>query len=208
MVPTAGTSEQGIKAGLGSASIPEPSLSHPAKALSEHISQPEGEATATQPGRVAPMGAKHGDTRAGAWDGLAGWSNERKEAPPLAVGVLLASAVSDLSPVGVCKGGSGTYTVSPSEWPPPPPPLWTSGGTQEQFVLEPKVTQFGSQRDGLWPHDKTTKGSNPSLPLTPRHQHNYAPHQGGQALTQVRSSWPEETAPCSQLVVPAEAWLS
>lgn len=112
------------------------------------------------------MGAKHGDTQAGAWEELAGWSNERKEAPPLAVGVLLASAVSDLSPVGVRRGGSGTYTVSPSEWPPPPrPPLWTSGGTREQFVLKPKVTQYGSQRDGLWPHDKTTKRPNCLLPL-------------------------------------------
>lgn len=161
-VPIPGASEQGMKAGLGSASIPEPSLEPSCKALSERISQPEGEATAMQPGRVAHMGAKHGDTQAGAWEELAEWSNDRKEAPPLAVGVLLASAVSDLSPVGVRRGGSGTYTVSPSEWPPLPPRLWTSGGTQEQFVLKPKVTQYGSRRDGPWLHDKTTQRTNPS----------------------------------------------
>lgn len=115
-VPTAGTSEQGITAGL---------LSHARAILQSteraHLSA-RGRGTAMQPGRVAHTGAKHGDAQAGAWEGLAGWSKEREEAPPLAVRVLLASAGSDLSPVGVRRGGSGTYTVSPSERPPLPPP--------------------------------------------------------------------------------------
>lgn len=136
-VPTAGTSEQGITAGL---------LSHARAILQSteraHLSA-RGRGTAMQPGRVAHTGAKHGDAQAGAWEGLAGWSKEREEAPPLAVRVLLASAGSDLSPVGVRRGGSGTYTVSPSERPPLPPPalgLWRNSG----------AVCFGAKSHSVW----------------------------------------------------------
>lgn len=122
--PKHGTGERGAKAGLGSRDIPGP----------EPILQSTEQAWPSASGR-----GSSGRSREGWHAGLkarlsAGWRHggavsvrQGEEGPPSAVGVLLASEVSepgssDPSSAGVCRGDSGTYTMSPSERLPLPTP--------------------------------------------------------------------------------------
>lgn len=113
-----------------------------------------------------------------AWKELSEQSSESGETPPSAVGVLLASEVSepgssDPSSAGVCRGDSGTYIVSPSEWLPLLPPLLTSGRIQEQCLLELESTSM----DGPWPCDKITRGTSPIPSPTQLHSYTRATRQ-------------------------------
>lgn len=104
-----------------------------------------------QLGRAARTGSKHGYAQAGAWKEPRERSNEGKEAPPSAVGVLLASEVSepgssDPSSAGVCRGDSGTYTVSPSAWLPLP-------ALPCDFGKNSGVESFGAKNHSAWNPD-------------------------------------------------------
>lgn len=166
-MPTPGPSEQGIEAGHGSPQFPKPSLSHPAKhlvsvSLSQRVRQQR-----RQPGGRAHGAPSTTRLHAGTGAGLAERGDGQEEAPPSAVGVLLASEVSepgssDPSSAGVCREDSGTYTVSPSEWPPLPTRFSPQGElrsrvfwSQKSLSVEPRWVEGGRmikpQRDQSHP---------------------------------------------------------
>lgn len=121
---------------------------------SEHISQPGGAADAAR--REAQSTAKHR---------LEAWRGRLKGGPPSAVGVLLASEVSepgssDPSSVGVCRGDSGTHTVSPQNGglsPAPPFGLRRNWG----------AVSCGAENRSLWKQLEHGLTTNPQRGPTP-----------------------------------------
>lgn len=204
-MPTPGPSEQGIEAGHGSPQFPKPSLSHPAKhlvsvSLSQRVRQQR-----RQPGGRAHGAPSTTRLHAGTGAGLAERGDGQEEAPTFgrrsALGIRGFRAWFLRSVIG---GGLQrrfwNIHSEPLRMAASPYPLFTSGGTQEQGLLEPKITQCGTQMGGRWPHDKTTKG-----PVPPPNTLCPSTRVIRQTRVRRRCPWRGEATPVSQPVVPAEA---
>lgn len=115
--------------------------------------------------------------------------------------MLLASEVSepgssDPSSAGVCRGDSGTYTMSPSEWLPLPTLPF------DYCLLEPKITQHGLCWIECGLMIKPQRGP---IPPPPQYDRARRPGSSGRHRLMSSCSWARREIAFESAVVPIEA---